>query len=155
MCHELRLEFKYTPLAQHVDIITQAQPYIEFRLHKSGSSTRTSSFRVFFCSGKFYVALIPYIVQNRRLTLYADSALLIATGHLLLTRTSVRGVEVPKDGLRLRITYNNFNDSTMSTKSTRRAYPIRVYNIPISRRMHLVSSKGRSWCLILHKKHLL
>ena len=61
-----------------------------------------------FCSGKFYVALIPYIVQNRRLTLYADSALLIATGHLLLTRTSVRGVELPKDGLRLRITCNNF-----------------------------------------------
>ena len=91
--------------------------------------------------------LIPYIVQNRRLTLYADSAILIATGHLLLTRTSVRGVEVPKDGLQLQITCNNFNDSTISTKGTRRAYPIWVYTIPTSRRMHLVSSKDRVWYL--------
>ena len=34
MCHEHRPGFKHTPLAQHVDIVTQAQPYIEFRLHE-------------------------------------------------------------------------------------------------------------------------
>ena len=79
----------------------------------------------------------------KKVTLYADSALHIATGHLLLTRTSIRGVEVTEHGLRLRITYNNFNDSTMSTKGTRRAYRIWVYTIPTSRRMHLVSSKDR------------
>ena len=128
-----------------LNITIQAQPYIEFRLHKRGSVQEHQVLE--FCSGKFYVAFTPYIVRNRRLTLYADSVLLIATGHLLLTRTSVRGVEVPKDGLRLRITCNNFNDSTMSTKGTRRAYPIWVYTIPTSRRMHLVSSKDRVWYL--------
>ena len=51
--------------------------------------------------------LIPYIVQNRRLTLYADSAILVATGHLLLTRASVGRVEVLKDSLWLRLTWNN------------------------------------------------
>ena len=54
--------------------------------------------------------------QNKKVALYADSALLVATGHLLLSRTSVRGVEVAKHGLRLRITCNNFSDSTMSTR---------------------------------------
>jgi len=101
MCHEHCPGFKHTPLAQHVDIITQAQPYIEFRLHKRGSSTRTSSLRVL--QRKVLRRAIPYVTQNKKLTLYADSALLIATGHLLLTRTSVRGVEIPKDGLLLRL----------------------------------------------------
>ena len=145
MCHEHRPGFKHTPLAQHVDTITQAQPYIEFRLHKRGSVQEHHVLE--FYSGKFYVALIPYITQNRRLTLYVDSALLIATGYLLLTRTSVREVEVPKDGLRLCLTCNNFNDSTTSTKGTRRAYPIWVYTSPTSRRMHLVCSKDRAWYL--------
>ena len=39
--------------------------------------------------------------------MYADSALHIATGHLLLTRTSIRGVEVAEHGLRLRLPYIN------------------------------------------------
>ena len=85
----------------------------------------------------------PYITQNKNVTLYTDSAFHVATGHLLLTRTSVRRVEVTEHGLRLRITCNNFNDSTMSKKGTRMAYPIWVYNIPTSRIMHLVSSKNR------------
>ena len=143
MCHEHRPGFKHTPLAQHVGTITQAQPYIEFRLHKRGSVQEHQVLE--FCSGKFYVALIPYITQNRRLTLYADSVFFIATGYLLLTCTSVRGVEIPKDGLRLRLTCNNFNESTISTKETRGSYSIWVYTSPISRKMHLVSSKDRPW----------
>ena len=83
--------------------------------------------------------------QNKKVALYADSALLVATGHLLLTRTSVHGVEVAKYGLRVRLTCNNLNDSAMSTKGTRRTYPIWVYTCQTSRRMHLVSSKDGSW----------
>ena len=128
-----------------------------FHVKSSCLSTVWSFYFSLFCSPSLltHITFTPYIVQNRRLTLYADSVILIATGHLLLTRTSVRGVEVPKDGLRLCLTCNNFNDSTVSTKGTRRAYPIWVYTSPTSRRMHLVSSKDRSWQLILHKKHLL
>ena len=120
-----------TPLHRHVQ---------HTRLYyKAVQSLIQQVFRVFAAESS--TTSTPYISQNKKVTLYADSALHIATGHLLLSHTSVRGVEVPKDGLRLRITCNNFNDSTMSTKGTRRAYPIWVYNIPTSRRMHLVSSK--------------
>ena len=47
----------------------------------------------------------PYSIERKKRQQY-----------LLLTRISVRGVEVPKDGLRLHVTCNNFNDSTMSTR---------------------------------------
>ena len=62
-------------------------------------------FRVFVA--KSSTTSTPYISQNKKVTLYADSALHIATGHLLLTRTSVRGVELAEHGLRLRITCIN------------------------------------------------
>ena len=122
-----------TPLHRHIQ---------HTRLYyKAVQSLIQQVFRVFAAESS--TTGTSYKKQNKKVTLYADSALHIATGHLLLTRTFIRGVEVTEHGLRLRITCNNSNDSTMSTKCTRRAYPIWVYNIPTSRRMHLVSSKDR------------
>ena len=54
-------------------------------------------FRVFAAESS--TTSTPYISQNKKVTLYADSALHIDTGHLLLTRTSVRGVQVTEHGL--------------------------------------------------------
>ena len=62
-------------------------------------------FRVFAAESS--TTSTPYITQNKNVALYANSALHIATGHLLLTRTSVRGVEVAEHGLRLRLTCIN------------------------------------------------
>ena len=134
MCHENRPGFKHTPLAQ------QKYHYTSTTRHKYIRSSE-------FAAEMFYYTHSMH-TQKKKVALYTDSALLVATGHLLLTRTSVHGVEVPKDGLRLRVTCNNFNDSTISTKGTRRTYPIWVYTCPTSRRMHLVSSKDRLWYLI-------
>ena len=73
--------------------------------YKAVQSLIQQVFRVFAAESS--TTSTPYILQNKKVTLYADSALHIAIGHLLLTRTSVRGVEVAEHGLRLRITCIN------------------------------------------------
>ena len=69
MCHKRRLGFKYTPLAQHVDIVTQAQPYIEFKLHKE---VQVQGHHVSeFLQRKVLRRFTSYIVQNKKVnTIY-------------------------------------------------------------------------------------
>ena len=73
--------------------------------YKAVQSLIPQVFRVFAADSS--TTGTPYIKQNKKVTLYADSALHIATGHLLLTHTSVHGVEVAEHGLRLRLTCIN------------------------------------------------
>jgi len=64
MCHEHRPGFKHTPLARHVDIITQAQPYIEFKLHKE---VQVQGHHVLeFLQRKVLRRFTSYIVQNKK-----------------------------------------------------------------------------------------
>jgi hypothetical protein len=63
----------------------------------------------------------------------------LSHGHLLPPRTSVLGKEVPKDGLRLRLTCNQLIGSTVSTKGTPQDLSTYGYIITqLLRSIHLV-----------------